>query len=228
MPSLSGKNILLIDDADEIRVLARRILEVDGASVSDAPSIDQGVSIARENVPHLVIVDLSLPEKTGFDFLEFRRTDSLLQGIPAIVLSGNKDRESVQRAISLGANDYIVKPFRATQVLQKIRKALKLTSFYSKKLDASVSMAGSASIPIEITHLSEVACRISSPVKFAAGEAIQLRSNFTDRLGIGDLRMCVSNQAGVYLDAGQYGSEVDFVGIDRDLAARIRVVLGAK
>ncbi|MBS1963274.1 MAG: response regulator [Bdellovibrionales bacterium] len=225
MASLAGKNILVIDDAADMRLLARKILEVDGATVSDVASIDAGIALAREKVPHLIVVDLELPEKTGFDFLEFRRGDALFQAIPSLVLSGRKDRESVQRAISLGADDYVLKPFRATLMLQKVRKALKLTSFYRKSVGPGIDGA-TVAVAVEVTHLNEVACRIASPVKFAPGESVRLATELTSRLGIDRLPLCVSPVSGVYLNAGQYGAEVDFVGIDRELAARIRASFG--
>lgn len=114
MASLKGKDILIIDDAPEARLLARKILEVDGAQVSEAGGVDTGIELARKNVPHLIIVDLEMPVRSGFEFLTLRAADPLFQAIPTLVLSGKKDRASIQRAIAFGANDYILKPFRAT------------------------------------------------------------------------------------------------------------------
>jgi CheY-like chemotaxis protein len=226
--SLSGKDILIIDDADDARLLARRILEVDGAAVTDASSIDAGVAAARIQVPHLIVVDLDLPGKTGFDFLDFRSTDSLFRGIPTIVLSAKRDRTSVQKALSLGADDYVLKPFRATLVLQKIRKALRLSSFYSKKIPPGPLADAIFSISAEVVAINEVGCVVESLVKFGPEADVAIKSEYFRGLGAEDVRMRVVKEGGRFLEDGRYASEVSFIGIDREAAATLRARIGGK
>lgn len=225
MASLNGKDILIIDDAEDARLLARKILEVDGATVSEAASIDAGVSAAKIQVPHLIVVDLDLPGKTGFDFLDFRMGDSLFRNIPTIVLSAKKDRGSVQKALTLGADDYILKPFRATLVLQKVRKVLRLSSFYTKKIFPTAP--ATFSVSIEVVSMNEVGCVVESPVKFAPEEDVQIRSEYFRELGAEILRMRVAKEGARYLDGGRYSAEVTFIGIDREIAATLRAKIGS-
>ncbi|MBC7386880.1 MAG: response regulator [Cryobacterium sp.] len=146
MSSLHEKEILLIDDAPEARMLARKILEVDGAIVSEASTIDDGINLIRNKVPHLILVDLEMPVRSGFEFLTVREGDALFKTIPTIVLSGRKDRESIQKVIAFGANDYILKLFRAILLLQKVRKVLMLISFYSRKIVSETKLDATFSI----------------------------------------------------------------------------------
>src|SRR5271154_2065315 len=125
MPGLKGKKILLIDDAPDARVFARRILAGDGADVEEASTIDEGLAIVARSAPHLIITDLMLPEKTGFDLLAERANNPTLAAIPTLVLSSSNDPKSVVRAISSGAVDYVLKPLKANLLLQKARKHLR-------------------------------------------------------------------------------------------------------
>jgi CheY-like chemotaxis protein len=219
---------LLIDDADDVRILARKILEVDGAIVSEASSVDEGILKGRSQVPHLILIDLNMPGKTGFDYLDFRLGDPLFRPIPTIVFSGLKDRESVQRALSLGADDYIVKPFRATLMLQKVRKALRLSSFYSRKIPAEENALATFSISGEILQMNEFGCVLESPVKFGPEEDLQIKSDFLREVGAEEFRMRSTISGGKFREGGRYTTEVTFIGIDREVSAKLRSKLGSR
>src|SRR5690242_19224740 len=102
MSALQGKDILVVDDEADIRLLARKILEGDGAIVVDCPDIATALTSAQKKVPHLILTDLTMPGGSGFDLLAKKRQIPELQTVPVIVLSGMKDRDSVSRAIALG------------------------------------------------------------------------------------------------------------------------------
>lgn len=228
MASLKGKEILIVDDAADARLLARKILEVDGATVSEAETVEEGLRTAKTLVPHLILIDLDMPGKDGFDFLESRKADPLFRGIPTLVLSGLKDKVSVQRAVSLGADDYIVKPFRATLVLQKVRKVLRLGSFQSRKITPGAGAQATFSIPVEIARMNETGCVVECPVKFGPDEPVTIQSDLLRELGIPDAQMRTRKMKGQYLEAGQYSTEVNFVALERDVANRIRAKIGGK
>lgn len=226
--SLGGKAILIIDDAMDARLLARKILEGDGASVSEADTIDAGIAAVRAHLPHLIVVDLNLPGKTGFDFLDFRMGESLFRVIPTIVLSALKDKASVQNALSMGADDYILKPFRATLVLQKVRKALRLGSFYKKQIVSGVASRAVFSIAGEVLRMNEVGCAVECPVKFSPEEGIALKGALIDHMDLGSLKMRTDLEVPKFLGPGRYSTEINFAGIDRDLATAIARRLKSK
>ena len=131
MRLLKNKKILLIDDAKDTQIIVRKIIEASSATFFGALTVDEGLSIFEENSPHIVLVDLNMPDKSGFDFLIHRRNKEQLKATPAIVLSGRNDQESVNRAIGLDASDYVLKPLNASLLLQKIRKHLRTLKFAS-------------------------------------------------------------------------------------------------
>lgn len=223
--SMQDKEILIIDDAADIRLLARKVLEGDGARVSDTADVDTGLEFARTTTPHLILLDLEMPGKSGFDFLVARREIPELLKIPIVILSGKTDKSSVVQAVALGAADYVLKPFRAPLLLQKIRKALELASFLSRKFVETERPKASFSIAAEVVKFSEGGCQIEASVKLGAEEEVSLSGELLRRLGVQDMRMRVVGHHGLLSGPGRYLNEVAFVGMDEQGAKRIRVLL---
>ncbi len=219
MSTLQGKIILIIDDASDVRLLARRILEGDGAQVLDADCVAGGLSLIASRSPHLVITDLEMPGHTGFDFLAIRAKDPRMSAAPCIVLSGHKESETVKTAISMGVSDYLLKPFKATQLLQKVRKTLKLSSFLSKKLDG---VPAQISVPAEIIRLNEAGMEIESSVKLALDADILVEAELLDEIGISKVPMKGAQKPPTYLGSGRYLSDVNFVGFDQSQTRTVR------
>ena len=184
MASLSGKKILVVDDLSDVRYLARRILESDGATVVDVDGATPARATLLSTPYSLILTDLHMPDVSGFELLEFIRSDETLRDTPTLVLSAMNDRASVTRAISLGATDYLLKPFSPGRLLQKIRKLLQLPSFRSLRyLDPRLSPA-TISIEVQISHLTEQGCRIEAPIQLSQVDDISLDSDTLRYLGM--------------------------------------------
>ena len=145
--------------------------------------------------------------------------------MPFIVLSGHKDHESVHKAVSLGAAAYVIKPFRATLLLQKVRKTLKLSSFRSRKVTTGEFGKTVLSIASEIQGVSEAGCLVECPARLAGGESISLVSTGLAELSLGSVLMRTVNQPEKPVSPGRYMNEVNFIGVDQDLAKEIRAKL---
>jgi DNA-binding response OmpR family regulator len=220
---MTGREILIVDDAPDIRLLVRKVLEGEGAQVTEAATIDSGLEAAKKKVPHLIILDLELPEKSGFDFLTEIQNTPAIAAIPVIILSGRNDKQAVIRAIALGAHGYLLKPFRATLLLQKIRKTLRLQSFQTRKLPEGTSAA--LTISADLTHLSEVGCRIEAGVRLAPGAQVDLESSFLTSNGAVGIAFKASRRTSVYAGPNRYTSEIDFVGLDLEKVKKLRLYL---
>lgn len=220
--SLQGKTIVIVDDSKDIRVLVKRILEGDGASVVEAESGEIGIEEIRARAPHLVITDLSMVGLSGFDLLERRRSEKAWVDLPMIVLSGHNDRESIAHAISLGASDYILKPLRATVLLQKARKCLKATSFQCRTFGAGERPRATATFSVEILKASEAGLTVESPVKFGPDETVSLEGELLESLGCRDFMTRTTRNSEPAASRGRYRCELNFVGIGEALARAIR------
>ncbi len=124
MDYLSNRNILLIDDDPKVRRLVKFLLEKEGIKFFGMPSIDLGLQVIRSHTINLFIVDINMPNKSGYDFLKYRKKNKNLLQIPCIIFSGENDKDSVLKAIQLGANDFHSKPLDSVVLMEKIKKLM--------------------------------------------------------------------------------------------------------
>ena len=117
-------NILIVDDDPDLVNLARRWLERESHVVD---SVGTGTAalkaLALDPLPNLVLLDIMLPRIDGFTLLKHIRSSERLRDLPVIVVSGVADRkEDIERAMALGANDYIVKPLKEQHFLERVAR----------------------------------------------------------------------------------------------------------
>jgi len=116
--------ILLVEDNEPSRdALSRRLARRD-FQVITAVDGQQGVDLAREHTPDLILMDLGLPIIDGWEATRQLKLDALTQRIPIIVLSAHAMTEDRERALAAGAEDFDSKPVRFEQLLGKIERLL--------------------------------------------------------------------------------------------------------
>jgi two-component system KDP operon response regulator KdpE len=114
--------VLVVDDEPQIRKFLRLGLEDNGFAVLEAANADAALRAAVAAQPELVVLDLGLPDREGFEVLERLREWSR---VPVIVLSVRSRESEKVRAFDLGADDYVVKPFGMPELLARVRAALR-------------------------------------------------------------------------------------------------------
>lgn len=126
-----GKNtILIIEDDKFLRDLITQKLQREGFATADAVDGEEGLKMARENKPDLILLDLILPGIDGFEILKRVKNDRTTAQIPVIVLSNLGQKEDMDRAVSLGAEDFMVKAhFTPGEIITKIKSILKKKYF---------------------------------------------------------------------------------------------------
>ncbi len=116
--------ILLVEDNEPSRdALSRRLARRD-FSVVTAVNGEQGVSLAREHTPDLILMDLGLPLIDGWEATRQLKRDAATQHIPIIVLSAHAMTADREKALAAGADDFDSKPVRFEQLLEKIERLL--------------------------------------------------------------------------------------------------------
>jgi two-component system KDP operon response regulator KdpE len=118
----SNGEILVIDDELQIRKLLQITLQSNGFQVLQAGTAKEGMALATQKNPGLILLDLGLPDENGHETLRKLREWSKT---PLIVLSVQNKEADIIRALDNGANDYLVKPFRTGELLARIRTALR-------------------------------------------------------------------------------------------------------
>lgn len=114
--------ILIIDDEPQIQRALRTILKVNHFQVVPASSGEEGLALAVAQPPDVIILDLTLPDMTGFEVCEQIREWSR---VPIIILSVREGEKDKVLALDKGADDYLTKPFGIDELLARIRVALR-------------------------------------------------------------------------------------------------------
>lgn len=121
--------ILVIDDEPQIRKLLNITLQSNDYKVKEAFNAREGLSMAANHPPDLILLDLGLPDESGHVVLEKLRE---WYTKPIIILTVQSNEEDIVSALDNGANDYLVKPFRTGELLARIRSLLRSSSTESE------------------------------------------------------------------------------------------------
>lgn len=118
-PDLS-RTILIVEDNNIIRDQIVAILEMSGYTAMAAANGSDGLRLACQSRPALIISDVMMPELNGLDMLRNIRQNPELDHTPIVLLSGLIATEDIRKGLELGASDYLIKPFRITDLLQVV------------------------------------------------------------------------------------------------------------
>ena len=120
------QKILIIEDDPFMRKLYHNKLTLSGFEVEEAISGEEGLNKIKAGKPDLVLLDIVLPRKTGFDVLIEMKGNEKTQDIPVIILSVLGQIQDIRKGLTLGANDYLVKSeITISEMVTKIRESLK-------------------------------------------------------------------------------------------------------
>lgn len=122
---MSGERILIIDDEVNIVELLKYNLEANGYKTYFALNGTEGLRIAKENKPDLILLDIMLPEIDGFDICKEIRKDKDIEKISIIMLTAKGEEFDKILGLELGADDYITKPFSIRELMARIKAVLR-------------------------------------------------------------------------------------------------------
>ncbi|MCC7145816.1 MAG: EAL domain-containing protein [Phycisphaeraceae bacterium] len=124
-PQMSSQQVLLIDDAPMTHKLVGVRLQELGVEILGAMDGKSGLEAARQQKPALVLLDVNLPDMDGFEVCRVLREDPATRDMQIIFLTASDDRAQKLRAFSMGATDYITKPFDAAELRARVSGVLK-------------------------------------------------------------------------------------------------------
>ncbi len=121
-------SILVVDDNQDIRDLISHFLSADGFHLFTATDGESALNILKRNQIDLVLLDVMMPGISGLDLLREIRanSDKKLRDIPVMMITAKTGTDDIDKALSLGADSYIVKPFRGNAIREKVRTILEL------------------------------------------------------------------------------------------------------
>jgi DNA-binding response OmpR family regulator len=119
-----SKRILIVDDDPDSRTILTCILESDGYEVGVANDGFEALREIGDHPPDLVLLDVMMPGKNGFEVCESVKSNPKMSHITIIMISAKSDPISQEKALSLGASDYLTKPINPSEVLRRVIKFL--------------------------------------------------------------------------------------------------------
>jgi DNA-binding response OmpR family regulator len=120
------KKILFVEDEPSLQKAVGELLRQEGYTILGAFDGIEGFDLARKEKPDLILLDLILPKKDGFEVLKDLKADNDLKDIPVIILTNLEGTGDVEKALALGATTYLVKAnYELEDILAKIREFLK-------------------------------------------------------------------------------------------------------
>ncbi|WP_050879103.1 two-component system response regulator KdpE [Yersinia frederiksenii] len=184
---MTPTNILIVEDEKEIRRFVRIALEGEGWRVFESDTLQRGLIEAGTRKPDLIILDLGLPDGDGLTYIQDLRQWS---AIPIIVLSARSNEEDKVLALDAGADDYLSKPFGISELLARVRVALRRNSSGSQEsplvnfADISVDLINrQVTRSGESLHLTPIEFRLLSALIANAGKVITQRQLLTQVWG---------------------------------------------
>ena len=125
VPTQSG-TILVVDDNANNRDMCKIYLEIEGYTIYTAEDGEQGLKSASEILPDLILLDIMMPVMDGYQMLVRLKADPDLNSLPVLVLTVQSDTEDVVKALRLGANDYLKKPFDVDELIARVHTLITL------------------------------------------------------------------------------------------------------
>lgn len=207
MPEKSAVRLVVADDQEDLLSLMKDALEMEGYSVRAASNGQEALDLIKADPPDVVVLDLWMPLKSGFEVCQELKSDAVFQHLPIIILSATTDREKRIAGLELGADDFVTKPVDLVELLARIRMIVRRTR---QGLDAN-----------PLTHLPgnvSIQARISGVI--AAGRPLAVLyldlNNFkayNDVYGYESGDKVIKATGMVILEASRkIGGEKDFVG----------------
>lgn len=121
----TSNQILLIEDHADVRAFMRQYLAPE-FRVHEAVDGEDGVALALETIPDLTICDVMMPRRDGYEVCRILKTEEKTSHVPIIMLTAKADAESKVHGLETGADDYLIKPFNAPELLARVHNLIKL------------------------------------------------------------------------------------------------------
>ena len=121
---MDARSILVAEDEDDVRDVIVRILELSGFEVIGVPDGLEAVDQAKKYVPDLILLDVRMPNMTGYEACEVLKAEPITEHIPVVFLSAKGQESEINYGLQLGAVEYLVKPFELMELVKIIRRLI--------------------------------------------------------------------------------------------------------
>jgi len=122
---VAKKTILIVDDEQDLLDLIEYNLKKEGFNVLTAENGEEGIAVAKEGRPDLILLDIMMPKMDGLEAVEIMRKDQDLKNTPIIFLTARSDEKTEVEGLNKGGDDYITKPISTTKLISRIKAVMR-------------------------------------------------------------------------------------------------------
>lgn len=220
------KKILIVDDLKSILITLEAILQKEGYYVAACTnSID---AIDRFSLEHfdLMITDAIMPVgSNGYTLIATIRNGNRNKEIPIIMLTGKREKADIERALSVGANDYIVKPIDPDILVSKVKSILQLNeSKQSNFAAALVSAQATVTLKTEIVSISESEIKFVTNYQLTPGQLYRFTSDFFRNFDIDTVNTRITDCVkSTETTVNSFNVAAQFIGLTDNELSKIRM-----
>jgi DNA-binding response OmpR family regulator len=124
-----SKRVLIVEDDSLTLKILNKTFQKEGYIVTEALTGNDAINLLEELSPHAVILDYSLPDTTGFEVLKYIKNNPKHSKTAVIILTGNDDEIDTVLCLEMGADDYILKPYKPRELLVRVRNILRMYDY---------------------------------------------------------------------------------------------------
>ena len=121
---LLEKTVLIVDDERNIMVSLKHLMSKAGYNVLQASDGEQALEVVRASSPDLLILDVMIPKRDGYDVCQTIRSDPALKHVRIIMVTAKGQEVEIEKGLALGADAYLTKPFSTKALVAKVRSLL--------------------------------------------------------------------------------------------------------
>jgi sigma-B regulation protein RsbU (phosphoserine phosphatase) len=225
------EKILVVDDSSDNRALLRRILEKSGYEALEAANGEEAIDRTLEALPDLILLDILMPKRDGFEACRLLKSDDRTASIPIIFLSALGESRDKIKGLEAGGADYITKPFDRGEILARVRTQLKISRLTRELLAANRELMEKQRRLDEDMKAAALIQQSLLPTFLPDIESFQFAWKFlpSERIGgdIFDVFLLDEHHLGVYmLDVSGHGvpAALITVSVSQTLDAHLNVI----
>lgn len=221
--------ILLVDDDHDVLKLADRVLRTDLHTIVAAQDAYQALEQLKAGSFDLLITDANMPHASGFDLVRGLRQNPAFKELPIALLTARRGREDIDLAVSLGVEDYIIKPIDPLLLQQKVRSILQRHERQDPTLGTGafrgipVTQRILLRAPVELVGLSEIGIRARMAFAPRLGDSLEVEAPIFREIGI-PAPLCrivrIQNEG-----KANWIVDLDFVGTGESRLQKIRAYM---
>lgn len=143
---MAKKHILIVDDEEDIATMLKLNLEADGFTVSTLSSGDHVMETVLNHPPSIILLDVMMPEKDGFQVCKELKSRAITAAIPVIFLTAKTMEHNIVSGLEIGADDYITKPFSISVLISRIKAVLRRTDTTTNPISSDTISQGNLTL----------------------------------------------------------------------------------